>query len=213
MAQLAAVVGYAVVVAFTMLPVLTVIAVLLDTGRPARGWQLTAGYAVGLVALFVLASFGLAQLSLPRFRDAGGIEIVAGLLLLATAVALGYWHPHRSTTKAHTAKPMTARRAVLVGLQFAVHPENLALTFAAAAHVSDLATTQRLTAALLFAAIGVSTVALPTFAFRLAGNRIRDRLDRLRHAILAHGLLITRVLLAACGVFLVALGVRNLLAM
>jgi hypothetical protein len=37
MAQLASVVGYAVVVAFTTLPVLAVIAVLLDTGRPARG--------------------------------------------------------------------------------------------------------------------------------------------------------------------------------
>ena len=61
MAQLAAVVGYAVVVAFTMLPVLTVIAVLLDTGQPERGWQLTAGYAAGLIALFVLASFGLAS--------------------------------------------------------------------------------------------------------------------------------------------------------
>jgi hypothetical protein len=108
---------------------------------------------------------------------------------------------------------MTVRRAVLVGLQFAVHPENLALTFAAAAHVSDLAASQRLTAALLFAAIGVSTVALPTFAFRVAGDRVRDRLDRLRQAILAHGLLITRVLLAACGVFLVALGAWNLFSL
>ena len=213
MAQLASVVGYAVVVAFTTLPVLAVIAVLLDTGRPARGWQLTAGYAAGLVVLFVVASFGLARVPLPRFRDAGGIEIAAGVLLLLVAFGLGYWHPHRSATRTHTARAMTARRAVLVGLQFAFHPENLALTFAAAAHVSDLAAGQRLAAALLFTAVGVSTVALPTLAFRIAGDRIRDRLDRLRQAILAHGLLLTRVLLAACGVFLIGLGLWNLLSL
>lgn len=213
MAQLAAVVGYAVVVAFTMLPVLMVTAVLLDTGRPERGWQLTAGYAAGLVVLFVLASFGFARLSLPRFRDAGGVEIVAGLLLLVVAIGLGYWHPHRSGTRTHTTKTMTVRRAVLVGLQFAVHPENLALTFAAAAHVSDLPASTRLAAALVFAAVGVSTVALPTLAFQVSGDRIRDRLDRLRTAILAHGLLITRVLLAACGVFLVGLGLWSLFSL
>lgn len=210
MGHYATVAGYAVVVAFTTLPVLAVIAVLLDTGRPARGWQLTAGYAAGLIVLFVAASFGLARVSLPQFRDAGGIEIVAGLLLLAIAIVLGYWHPHHTATKAHTAKPMTPRRATLVGLQFAVHPENLALTFAAAAHVSDLPAGERLTSALIFTAIGVSTVALPTFAFRVAGERIRDRLDRLRQAILRHGLLITRLLLGACGVFLIALGLWNL---
>ena len=210
MGYYATVAGYAVVVAFTTLPILAVIAVLLDTGRPARGWQLTAGYAAGLVVLFVLASYGLARVSLPQFRDAGGIEIVAGLLLLAIAFALGYWHPHHTATRAHTTKPMTPRRAVLVGLQFAVHPENLALTFAAAAHVSDLPASQRLASALVFAAIGVSTVALPTFAFRVAGERIRDRLDRLREAIITHGLLITRLLLGGCGVLLVGLGLWNL---
>jgi hypothetical protein len=91
MAQLATVPGYALVVAFTMLPVLTVISGPSDTGPPERGWQLTSGYAGGLVALLILAAFGLGGVSLPRFRDAGGVEIVGGCCRSSSRSACSTW--------------------------------------------------------------------------------------------------------------------------
>jgi threonine/homoserine/homoserine lactone efflux protein len=219
MAQYGAVVGYAVVVAFTVLPLLAVIAVLLDSERPARGWQLTAGYAFGLGMLFTAASFGLAHLPLPRLGDLGLVEALAGAALLLVAGALWLWRRHRARDprppRAHgtpSAHQMGAGRAVLVGAQFAIHPENLALTFAAATHVANLTDPQRLVAAALFALVGVSTVALPTVAFTLAGDRTRDRLTALRRAVERHGPLLTEVLLTAAGLVLLGLGCARLLA-
>lgn len=219
MAQLAAVGGYAIVVAFTMLPILAVTAVLLDSGRAARGWQLTAGYAVGLAVIFVAASFGLARLSLPSLRDHGAIELSAGVVLLLVAAGLWWWRrtragrPHRPG-RGHrpVADRISARRSVLVGLQFAVHPENLALTFAAAAHVTDLTEVQRLGAAMFFTAVGVSTVVGPTIAYTVAGDRTKERLTRLRDAITEHGALLAEVLLAAAGIVLVVLGLVQTLS-
>jgi hypothetical protein len=107
---------------------------------------------------------------------------------------------------------MVGGRAVLVGAQFAIHPENLALTFAAASHVADLADSQRFAAAVLFALVGVSTVALPTLAYTVAGDRTRDRLTELRRAVERHGPLLTEVLLTVAGLVLLALGSARLLA-
>jgi Sap, sulfolipid-1-addressing protein len=219
-AQFAAVGGYAVVVAFTVLPVLAVIAMLLDSRKPSRGWELTAGYAVALGALFAAASFGLARLPFPRLSISGVTEVVAGLLLLAVAGGLWLWgrqrasRPRRSSTaQAPSARNIPESRAVLVGAQFAVHPENLALTFAAAAHVADLGALERLAAAVLFAVIGVSTVALPTLAFAIAGERTRDRLSRLRDAIEARRLLLTELVVAAIGLLLVGIGTWTILSL
>ncbi len=214
---LGAVSGYAVVVAITTLPVLAVIAVLLETGKAARGWQLTAGYAVGLTALFAAASFGLGRLPLPHVRIRGVTELAAGVLLLAAAGGFWLWRrsragrpPRTPTRRTHPA--MTGARAILVGAQFALHPENLALTFAAASHVIDVGAAERIGFAVWFAAVGVSTVAVPSLAFAVAGERTRERLTRIRTAIDAHGVLITVVLLSAVGALLVGIGLWRVLS-
>lgn len=220
MAQIVAVVGYAAVVAFTVLPFLAVIAVLLDSGNPRRGWELTAGYALGLLSVFAAASFGLARLQLPPLRASGVVELVVGALLLLIAGGLWWWRrespeTHRSPRlrRRKPAREMGMGRTVVLGVQFAVHPENLALTFGAASHVTDMTDPQKLAAALLFAAIGVVTVALPAMAFSIAGDRTRERLAQLRASIDQHGPLLTRVLLAAVGLVLVSLGLWQVLSL
>lgn len=219
MAQIVAVGGYAAVVAFTVLPFLAVVAVLLDSGNPRRGWELTAGYALGLLAVFAAASFGLARVHLPRLRDTGVVEVIAGALLLLIAGGMWWWR--RDGTATHRpARPRRRRPAseigtghtVLLGAQFAVHPENLALTFAAASHVTNVTDPQKVAAALVFVAIGVVTVALPTLAFSIAGDRTRDRLAQLRRSVDQHGPMLTEVVLAVVGLILLGLGLWSVLS-
>lgn len=220
MADLASVTGYAIVVAITALPVLGVIAVLLDSGRAARGWVFTGCYASGLVVVFVVASFGLAQLQIPRLRVRGVTELAAGVLLLAVAGTL--WlvrrrhasRPHGAAVRpARSAAPVGARRAAVIGLQFAMHPENVALTFAAAAHVTDLPAALRVVSALWFALVGVSTVALPTVVFAVSGHKTRQRLATLRDRIDARKVLLTEVLLTVVGLLLIVLGLWRMLSL
>ena len=216
MADLASVSGYGLVVAVTTLPVLAVIAVLLDSGRASRGWVFTAAYALGLVVVFAAASFGLSQLRLPRLQAPGVTSLAAGVVLLLVLAALWLWRRGRPIATAPVppvpaAAHMGPRRAGLIGLQFAVHPENLALTFAAAAHVIDFSTAERLLTAVWFAIIGVSTVAIPTLAFAVSGGSTRARLTRVRDAIAAHKMLLTELLLAVAGLGLVVLGLWRVL--
>lgn len=222
MADLAAVSGYAVVVAFTTLPVLAVIAVLLDSGKASRGWAVTCGYALGLAVVFAAASFGLGQLPLPRLRVRGVTELAAGTLLLLLAAGLWLWRRHRAARRPRTeadhrrprkAHPLSSPRATFVGVQFAFHPENLALTFAAASHITELTWPGRIATAVWFALVGVSTVAIPSFAFGVAGDRTRDRLAKLRTAIDTHSFVLTELLLAAVGALLVGLGLWRVLSL
>lgn len=220
MADVAAVSGYAVVVAITTLPVLAVIAVLLESGTASRGWALTGGYAVALALVFAAASFGLGQIPLPRLRVRGVTELAAGILLLLVAVGLLGWRRRRAgrprhdkARRSHPSRPLSMTRAVALGAQFAFHPENLALTFAAATHVTDVAWQERVATAVWFAVVGVSTVALPSLAFAVAGDRMRDRFVRLRDGIVAHSFVLTELLLGAVGVLLVGLGLWRVLSL
>jgi hypothetical protein len=218
---LAAVSGFAIVVAITTLPVLAVIAVLLESGKAARGWSLTCGYAIALTGVFTAASFGLSGLPFPHVRIRGGTELAAGVLLLVGAIGFRLWRrsrtprapektPEERTRNAH---PLTGLRAGLLGVQFAFHPENLALTFAAAAHAADLAPLARVATAILFAVVGVSTVAVPTVLFAVAGSTTRARMERLRDGIRAHGVLLADLLIAVVGVALIAVGLWRVLSL
>lgn len=213
--------GYGLVVAFTTLPVLSVIGVLLGTRQASRGLWLALGYAGGLAIVFGLAAFGVAQLSWARrFRPTGWVELAAGLLLVL--VATGWLILDRR--RANRGTPSRSNRKFLdwmgtlgpvscamVGFQFAFHPENLVLTIAAATRVTDFGIVAALAVLLWFCAVGVSTVAIPSIIYARSGDRVRERLQQARDWLESHGTMITVILLFGVGAILIVLGVWKLL--
>lgn len=214
-----AVTGYGLVVAFTTLPVISVIAVLLGTKKAANGVWFTVSYAIGLAIVFTLASIGVDQIRWPRTRTPSGVlEVCAGALLLL--VAGGWWlwsrrrsrHPKEESDSGFlrwmsSIGPVTC---ALVGFQFAFHPENLVLTVAAASRTAGLDGPGTVAVLVWFCVVGVSTVAVPTILYAASGEQARARLEAIQDWIRRHGSTLTIVLLLGVGLVLIGLGVYDI---
>lgn len=211
--------GYALVVAFTTLPVLSVIAVLLGTRRVSSGLWFAAAYFAGLAVVFGLAALGADQLSWSRwFRPGGLFELLAGLLLMLVAGLWWLWDrsrrsraggasTHRFLAWMSTLSPVSC---AVVGFQFAFHPENLVLTIAAARHTVDIGWVAIVIVAAWFCLVGVSTVVIPTVIYARGGERARDRLNGLRDWLVSHGTTVTVALLFSVGLVLTVVGAWRL---
>ena len=103
-------------------------------------------------------------------------------------------------------KASVARSSVL-GFQFAVHPENLALITAAALRSEAMALGPRVVEAVVFCVVGVSTAALLTAAYAFGGARERTWLQSLRRLVMVKRRPASEVLLVAAGLVLVTVGV------
>lgn len=214
-----AVTPYALVVAFTTMPVLSVLAVLLGTRRASRGLWLATGYAAGLLIVFTLAELGIAEISwIRRFHPTGLFNLAAGLLLILVAVLWWIWDRRRvagaeglrSSNKfldwMGTLGPFSCG---LIGFQFAFHPANLVLTIVAAREVVNLRGLPATLVMLWFCLVGVSTVALPSLFYARSGEGARARLQSVRDWLEANGTTITVTLVLAVGVALSLLGLSQ----
>ncbi|WP_431278419.1 GAP family protein [Leifsonia poae] len=220
MKDVAEVLPFALTVAFTTLPVLLTLVVLLGTERASRGWLIAGGYAFGLAAVFMLAAVGFVRLSVPRGPAVDWALVLAGAALIVIA-GIRWERRRRRRRSSHVEKHnrlesrmqhLGARGALLLGLQFAFHPENLLLAVAASSRTIDADTWVQVVSALVFAVVGVSTVAIPTIAFTVAGRRVKPALERIRDAILRHSAAVTDGLILLVGLVLVIVGVWELLA-
>lgn len=212
----AIVTGYALVVAFTTLPILSVVAILLGTRRASRGLWYAAGYAVGLAIVFGIALLGVDRVPLlRRFHPTGLFNLVAGLLLILVAVLWWIWDRRKKSRAAPSASSnkfldwmgsLGPFSCAMVGFQFAFHPENLVLTFAAANQVLNLRFISASVVMVWFCAIGVSTVAVPSLVYARSGERARAWLESVRDWLQANGTMITVTLLFLVGLVLTAVG-------
>ncbi|MFS0892706.1 GAP family protein [Microbacterium sp. 179-I 3D3 NHS] len=213
---MAPIISLAIAVAFTVLPIVAIIGILVDTGRASRGWMLTAGYAVGLASVFLVATAGLVRLSIPKLAHPAVVEVVAGAALLVVALVL---HLLRGREKGTGRSPRAASdhgrigpvQAALVGLQFAVHPENLILIAAAAAKAAVFDSAGRALAAVAFTVVAVSTVALPSAASAIWGERAGPVLGRVKRWFSHNSGRLTTIALAVIGTVLLVVGVVNML--
>lgn len=219
MTDVAEVLPFALTVAFTTLPVLLTLVVLLGTERASRGWLIAGGYAFGLAGVFILAAVGFVRLSVPRSPAVDWALVLSGAALIVVA-AIRWERRRRRQKSSHEEthnrlesrlRHVGSRGALLLGLQFAFHPENLLLALAASSRTIDADIWLQLIAALVFAVVGVSTVALPTLAFTIAGRRVKPALERLRDAILRHSAAVTDGLILLVGIVLVIVGIWELL--
>lgn len=219
--DIVAVTGYGLVAAFTTMPIVSIIAILLGTRRVSRGVWFTVAYAVGLAGLFLAAAVGLTAAFDPtRFHISGPVEVFAGLVLIGFGL---FWHLRQRRKARRTGEPPRSRLlelltrigpagAAIAGLQFAFHPENLVLTVAASTHVrgDDWLLVGLMTA--WYAVVGVSTVAVPTIIFAKASERAQRRLERIRDWVLGHGTQFTVVVLLAVGLLVLGFGIYHTIA-
>jgi hypothetical protein len=213
------IVPLAVAVAFTMLPIIATLVVLVGSQHATRGFLLTAGYAAGLALMSGLATFGLLHVGLPRFDIAPAVFIVVGLLLLALCGlrfarrGRASTHPSRSPALLGRLQRLNRPGALGIGFQFAFHPENLLLIGAASTKIVAASLPGGGPAIVLstFCAISVSTVLVPSIIYGVAGSSMKSTLERLRDWLLTNSTKITFALLCAAGLFLIAYGAWKIL--
>lgn len=211
---IAEVIPLAVTVAFTMLPIIATLAVLVSSEHATRGFLLSAGYAAGLALVLGAATFGLLRSGTPRLGISPIVFVVAGILLLVLAA----WryvrrrhastHPTKSPALLGRLENLSGPGAFAIGFQFAFHPENLLLTGAASTKIvtATLPAAGLVIVVAVFCLIGVSTVVVPSVVYALAGAGMKSALTRLRDWLLGHANAITCALLAVAGIALVAYG-------
>jgi hypothetical protein len=195
-------IGYA----FTPLPIVTVILILLTaTNATPAGWFMV-GWAVGIVAalgslLAVAHTIGLMRTG--RSTLVAIIEIVVGVgaLLLAGLVWRTRPAPDQPTRPPRWVAllgTLTPVRSAGLGFALAAFgPKNIALNIAAAVIVTGatLAAGGTAVALSLYVALAASTVIAPVVAFAVVGERARSPLDRLRGWLARHGFAVTAILL------------------
>ncbi|NUL44515.1 hypothetical protein F7P69_04805 [Cellulosimicrobium funkei] len=219
--SLLAATGYGLVVAFTTMPVISIIAVLLGTKKTSNGVWLTIGYASGLAVVFVLAVAGVSELPWPHLRRPSGVfDVLAGILLVIVAGGWWLWSRRQPRAQARESDNRFMRwlaslgptSCAMVGFQFGFHPENLVLTIATARTTIDLGWAMTLVVLAWFCLVGVSTVVGPTLMYASSGDRAAERLATLRDWIRVHGPTLTVVVLLLAGAALIGLGVWRITA-
>jgi threonine/homoserine/homoserine lactone efflux protein len=108
---------------------------------------------------------------------------------------------------------MTAVRAAVLGFVLsAVNPKNLVMAVAAGAAIgaASLAVWQSVIVIAVFVVLASLTVAVPVVGFLIAGDRLRDMLDRLQVWLTSSNAVIMSVLFLVLGVVVIGKGIGQL---
>ena len=205
-------------VAFTTIPIVTTIVVVLSARRSRPGWLIAIGYATALLLIAGLFAGVLHAVRLPRLQDralVGWIEIAAGILMVVLGVVQLVRRrsaPPRQSPLLRGVRNLSPKLTVALGASFAVHPEALLLTATAAARVrhADPPVALAVGMLLVFVAAGVSTVVAITVFFAAARGGVRARMERFQQWLERDSGTLMSGLLAVVGIFVLLLGTGNL---
>lgn len=204
-------------VAFTTIPIVTTIVVVLSARRPRPGWLITIGYAAALLVIVGLFAGALHAVRLPRFGDKtliGWIEIVAGALMIVLGIVQIVRHrtAPRSSPLVRGVRNLTPALTVALGASFAVHPEALLITAAAATRVrhADPPFIILIIMLAVFVVASVSTVAAITLLFTFARGGVRRRMETIQDWIERDSGFVMSIVLVLVGAFVLLLGTGTL---
>lgn len=217
------IVPLAIGVAISPVPIIAVILMLFTQRAQANSLVFLLGWVVGLAGactLFVWLS-GTQDLSTAGEPStaASWINVVVGVLLLLAA--LRQWQS-RPEPGDEAKGPRWMKRIDALGpgialglgvLLSAVNPKNLLLTVKAGVSIggAGLSAVDEAVAIAGFTLIGSITVALPTIAYVVAGERAKPSLNRAKAWLLLKNAMVTAALLAVLGVALLGNGIAGLL--
>lgn len=208
-------------VALSIFPILAAVLLLLSGGPAKAAIGYAIGWSLGIIVLVSTFAAGarlipndIAEHVPPWVRY---VEIVVGAFLIVEGIVTAVHEYRRARAPAppqwlQAASGLGARRAFAFGVLMNVRPKNLALTLAAGLAIGAA----RLTLVaggvmiLLFAVVGVSTVAGLVLAYVLAPQRVQPLLRVLDTWLVSHAALVLRLSVTVIGVVLVTIGTMAL---
>jgi threonine/homoserine/homoserine lactone efflux protein len=213
--------GNAVGVAISPVPVIAVILMLFSATALRNGTAFVAGWLVGLaVVLAVVLALGGLGSSGSTSTVAGVVKIVVGVLFLL--LALRQWRSRPAPGQEATMPPwMASIDAFGVGKAFGigallsgVNPKNLGLTLAAGSSIaaSGLATGQQAAVGAVYVVIASVTVAAPVLLFLVARDRATTVLERAKEWLTANNAVVMVVLFTVLGAKVLGDGITSLAA-
>ena len=207
-----AVLGYAVGIAVSPIPIAAVI-LMLFSGRARSNsllFMVAWVFGIAVASSIVLVIPGLEADDRTPSDTAGWIKLGLGVLLLVVGVA--QW---RSRPGAHdevavprwmnTIDGLAPPAALGLGfLLSALNPKNLLLAVAAGATIGSIDLTRGETAAVIavFAALAALSVVVPVVAYLVSGHRLDRTLDAAKEWLIANNQAVMAVLLIVFGVSL-----------
>lgn len=208
----------AVAVAISPIPIIAVILVLGTPRARSDGPAFAAGWVVGMVAVsvVVLALTSAGDMRQKSYDTVNWLQVGLGILFFA--LARREWRS-RPAKGAEPEMPgwMKAIDEVKPGKAFglgaalsALNPKNLALTAAAAAHISqaDLGGTDTAIAVLVFVIIASVTVVGAVVFYLLAGAKAEAPLAHVKEVMVEHNVVIMVVILVILGAKLLGDGLQ-----
>jgi len=219
---ISAVLGFAVGVAISPVPIIAVILMLFSQRARVNGPVFLLGWVVALGVVsgvaYVLAHQGDASTSSTTSDTIAWGKIVFGVLFLLLAARTWRGRP-RPGTEAQMPTWMAGIDALQPGkalglgvLLAGVNPKNLLLALAAGAALAEvgLPTGQAVGSLVVFVVVGSLTIAGPVVYYLLGGEKAKVRLDELKTWLAAHNDAVMTVLFLVFGADLIAKGLPPL---
>lgn len=212
-------------VAFSSVPIMAMIVLLLSPRGQASAYVYLLGYAIGLAGVTLLFTIGLGAIpdddgQIPELWTAVG-EIVLG----AGAVWFAIWSFRRGRRAMRASDgpaelPAWLNRvgrfgpvpAFFVGIVLNLRPKALALATAAALALNSggLTPVAWIVDLSVYLVIGLSTVAAPVFVVWRTGERSRAVLERVHGWLARNSYIVTSVVVIMVGVVLIGDGLTRL---
>lgn len=207
--------------AFSTVPILAALLILLSENRSRSAIPFLIGMLVGtfaVAAVFTMAAQLVPTARFPRRTDeaVGQLEIVVGSALILLGL-FSIWRARRRTAKAipqwlksaETLGPVSS-----FGLAFILNLRLKSLLLASAAGLALRADAESAAEAVIwlvvYTVIGASTVAVPIIATVLSPARTEPRLIASREWLTRNGELLTGIILLIIGVIVIVIGVGRL---
>ncbi len=200
--------GLAVGVAISPVPIIAVILMLFTAKARANGLSFVTGWLIGLLLVGgVVLAIGLEAAEGGASDQGGVIKIVIGALFLFLGWKQWSGRPRgdeEPQMPAWMAKIDGFTAAKSFGLAFvlaAVNPKNLGLTVAAAASISarGIAGGEEIAVLVIFVLLASLTVAVPVVWYLVAGSSAEDQLNVMKDWLVANNNTVMAVLFVVLG--------------
>lgn len=218
-AAIGEILGNAVGVAISPVPIIAVILMLFTARATSNSLAFLSGWLVGLsVAGLVVLAVGLESSQGEESSASGWIKVVIGVLFLGLAVKQWSSRPtgHEEPTMPGwmaSIDQFTAPKSFGIGfLLSAVNPKNLGLTIAAMAKVSTsgLSTAEEVGTLVVFVVIASLTVAAPVLLNVILGARAQPTLTTMKDWLAENNSTVMTVLFVVLGAKLLGDGIAVL---
>lgn len=211
----------AVALAISSVPIMVTIFILLSKNRTRAAMPFLIGWVLGIVIVVCLAA--LLSRAVPTARTerqpetaVGIAEIIVGVALFALAV-FNWFHPRAKAASAtpkwlQSSTNMGPWPALGLGLILNARPKSILLAIAAglSLHADADQPTQVVVGVLVYTVIAASTVAIPIIATAAAPSRMEPKLVSAHEWLGRNGHVLTCLILALVGVFVVVMGIGRL---